>query len=222
MWDKLEQIDSRYREIDRQMADPAIMSDLKELQKLAKEKAAIDDVVTAYREYRSAEKSLEDTKAMVGAEKDEEMAALIRQEVATLERSSWVLEYDDWKKVEKPEGLTTGLEVYPYMPAPGTRVWIVGFPAPNPPQCPEKDKRERQVVPARVVHSEFDHVMLLDSDDKSDLGGMSGGPVCTYYEGRMVACGVFIGRGHGTIQCPAWWHKHPKNQLFRVARLVPR
>ncbi len=85
MWDRLEKIDNRYEEIDRRMADPAIAADPKELQKLAQEKAAIDDVVTIYREYRAAEKSLEETREMLRAEQDEEMAALIKQEVAELE-----------------------------------------------------------------------------------------------------------------------------------------
>jgi peptide chain release factor 1 len=85
MWDKLEQIDNRYDEIDRQMAKPEVVSDRKELQRLAQEKATIDDVVTAYREYRATERSLEETRQMLRTEQDEEMAALAKQEVAELE-----------------------------------------------------------------------------------------------------------------------------------------
>ncbi len=85
MWDKLEQIDNRYQEIDRQMADPEVASDPKKLQKLAQEKAAIDDVVSIYREYRAATRSLEETREMLRAEQDEEMSALVKQEVTELE-----------------------------------------------------------------------------------------------------------------------------------------
>ena len=85
MWDKLEQIDNRYQEIDRQMADPEVGSDPKKLQKLAQEKAAIDEVVTVYREYRAASKSLEDVKAMRVQGLDEEMNELVKQEVTELE-----------------------------------------------------------------------------------------------------------------------------------------
>jgi peptide chain release factor 1 len=85
MWDKLEQIDNRYDEIDRQMAGPEVASDPKELQKLAQEKAAIDEVVSVYREYRATEKSLEETREMLRAEQDEEMATLVKQEVTELE-----------------------------------------------------------------------------------------------------------------------------------------
>ncbi|UCB43128.1 MAG: peptide chain release factor 1 [Dehalococcoidales bacterium] len=85
MWDKLEQIDNRYQEIDRQMAVPEVASDPKELQKLAQEKAAIDEVVTIYREYKATVKSLEETNEMLRTEQDEEMAALAKQEVTELE-----------------------------------------------------------------------------------------------------------------------------------------
>ena len=85
MWDKLEQIDNRYQEIDRQMADPELASDPKKLQKLAQEKAAIDDVVSIYREHRATENSLEETREMLRAEQDEEMSSLVKQEVAELE-----------------------------------------------------------------------------------------------------------------------------------------
>ena len=85
MWDKLEQINNRYREIDYEMAKPEVTSDPNELQKLAQEKAAIDEVVTVYREYRVIEKSLEETREMLRAEQDEEMSGLVKQEVAELE-----------------------------------------------------------------------------------------------------------------------------------------
>jgi len=85
MWDKLAKIDNRYQKIDRQMAAPEVASDPKALQKLAQEKASIDEVVTIYREYRAAEKSLEETREMLRAEQDEEMSALVKQEVAELE-----------------------------------------------------------------------------------------------------------------------------------------
>jgi peptide chain release factor 1 len=85
MWDKLEQIDNQYQEIDRQMADPAIASDPKALHKLAQEKASIDEVVTIYREYRAAANSLEGVKAMRIQGLDEEMNELVKQEIESLE-----------------------------------------------------------------------------------------------------------------------------------------
>ncbi|MFB0559432.1 MAG: peptide chain release factor 1 [Dehalococcoidales bacterium] len=85
MWDRLEQIDKRYRELEEQMAAPEIAADPKQLQKLAQEIASIDSVVTRYRKYKKISKSLEETGAMLRGALDEEMKALVKQEIENLE-----------------------------------------------------------------------------------------------------------------------------------------
>ncbi len=85
MWEKLEQIEKHYNEIEAKIATPEVSSDPKELQKLAQERAGLEGMVNRYRAYRAVEKSLEDTKAMLHEGLDEEMAALARQEIAELE-----------------------------------------------------------------------------------------------------------------------------------------
>ena len=85
MWDKLEQIDKRYHELEEQIAMPEIASDPKQLQKLAQERASIEGVVTKYREYKATASSLEETRAMLNDEPGEEMKALIKHEIESLE-----------------------------------------------------------------------------------------------------------------------------------------
>ena len=85
MLDRLERIEKRYQELDKQMSTPEIASDLKQLQALAQERAGIEDVVTKYREYRATAKSLEETKAMLDDGLDDEMTALAKQELESLE-----------------------------------------------------------------------------------------------------------------------------------------
>jgi peptide chain release factor 1 len=85
MWDKLEQIDKRYDELDVEMAKPEVLADLKQLQKLAKEKASLEELITKYRKYKATVKSLEETKAMLQAGLDNEMLALAKEEIASLE-----------------------------------------------------------------------------------------------------------------------------------------
>jgi len=94
MWDRLAEIEKRYEELDRQMADPEVASDVKTVRKLAREKAGLDDVVTLYRQYRKTARSLEETQGMLAGEKDEEMASLIRQETEGLESRLEKLEED--------------------------------------------------------------------------------------------------------------------------------
>ena len=85
MWEKLEQISKRYQEIEKQIATPEVATDPKELQKLAQERAGIEDVVEKYREYKQASKSLEETKGMLQDSLDEEMKTMVRQEIEELE-----------------------------------------------------------------------------------------------------------------------------------------
>lgn len=85
MLDRLEEIDKQFQELEAQIATPEIATDPKQLQKLAKERASLEEVVTKYREYKTAVKSLEETRAMQGETLDEEMKALVKQELESLE-----------------------------------------------------------------------------------------------------------------------------------------
>jgi len=85
MLDQLEGIEKRYQELGRQIARPEVTSDPKQLQVLAQERASIEDLVTKYRKYKATSKSLEETKAMLNGELDEDMVALVKQEIESLE-----------------------------------------------------------------------------------------------------------------------------------------
>ncbi len=84
MFDRLDGIEKRYRELEQQIAMPEVASDTKQLQRLAQERASIKSLVTKYREYKATTKSLEETRAMLGDGLDEEMAALVKQEIDSL------------------------------------------------------------------------------------------------------------------------------------------
>ena len=85
MWDRLEQIEARYEELSEQLALPEVAADSKQLQKLAQERAGIENVVVKYREYKATSKTLEDTQAMLNDGLDEEMTALVKQEIESLQ-----------------------------------------------------------------------------------------------------------------------------------------
>jgi len=85
MLDRLERIEKRYQELDKQMVMSELASDLKQLQALAKERAGIEDLVAKYRECKATSRSLEETKAMLGDGLDEDMLALVKQEIESLE-----------------------------------------------------------------------------------------------------------------------------------------
>ncbi len=85
MLEQLEKIEQRYREIDEKMAQPDVATDMQQLQELAQERASIEGLVTAYRDYKSVAKSLEETRRMLDDGLDEEMAAMAHEEVEVLE-----------------------------------------------------------------------------------------------------------------------------------------
>ncbi len=85
MIEQLEKIEKRYQEIDRRMAQPEVATDLNQLQALAQERASLENLVTTYREYKAIARSLEETRAMLDDGLDEEMAALAKREIESLE-----------------------------------------------------------------------------------------------------------------------------------------
>ncbi len=84
MLGQLERIEKRYRQLEQQIATPEIASDPKQLQALAQQKASIEDLVTKYGEYKVTSKTLEETKAMLADGLDEDMVALVKQEIGIL------------------------------------------------------------------------------------------------------------------------------------------
>ena len=86
MWDKLGDTEKRYEELGREMARPEVAADYERLQALAKEHAALADIVSLNRERRQAQQSLAEAEAIVREGGDPELAALARDEVAALSR----------------------------------------------------------------------------------------------------------------------------------------
>jgi len=84
MLDQLEIIDRRYQELNEKMAAPEVVSDLKQLQVLAQERAGIESLVTKYREYKATTLSLEETREMLNDGLDEGMTEMVKQEIAKL------------------------------------------------------------------------------------------------------------------------------------------
>ena len=89
----LADLERRYNELDHLMADPAIATDPAQLTELGRERAELDGVVSAYREYRANEQAIEDTRLMA-EDDDRELAALAQDELKTLLERRATLEAD--------------------------------------------------------------------------------------------------------------------------------
>jgi peptide chain release factor 1 len=85
MLEKLESIEKRYEELNGLMAQPEVAADFEQLERLAREQAAISDLVARYREYRETAHTLNETRSMLAEGLDEGMATLVKEEIETLD-----------------------------------------------------------------------------------------------------------------------------------------
>jgi len=86
MFEKLELIQKRYDELSQLLAQPEIATDHKQLQELSKEKAALEDIVGTYRQYRARDKELSELEALLNSHAEAEMTALIKDEISKIKR----------------------------------------------------------------------------------------------------------------------------------------
>ena len=88
MLEKLAEVESRYLELERLMGDPAIAADYEKVAELAKERASLQDIVDAYRQYQRGTSELEDARELLLADQDAELRELAGEEIAELEASN--------------------------------------------------------------------------------------------------------------------------------------
>lgn len=92
MLEKLAGIEARYDELERLMSDPAVAGDYTKVAEYSKERAGLEELVETFRKYKNQARQLENTRAMLAEENDEELVALAQEEVAELESSTAELE----------------------------------------------------------------------------------------------------------------------------------
>ncbi|MGB5994255.1 MAG: PCRF domain-containing protein, partial [Candidatus Deferrimicrobiaceae bacterium] len=84
MWGKLEGVKGRVDEITRLMGDPAVTGNSRELQKLGRELAELKPLAEVYERYRKLRQEMEENRDLVQSEKDPDMRALAKEEIARL------------------------------------------------------------------------------------------------------------------------------------------
>ena len=81
---KLQALEQEFLDTEKKLADPQVIADLKELQALGKKRAQLEPVVTMYRDYQAAQKSILEARELIKSG-DNELEALAREEIAVLE-----------------------------------------------------------------------------------------------------------------------------------------
>ena len=91
MLDRLEQIETHYEELGRQLAEPGIVNDQTRYQKTAKAHRDVEETVDKYRQYKKAQQGIADAKGMLD-ESDPDLAAMAQEELTHFESRARELE----------------------------------------------------------------------------------------------------------------------------------
>ncbi len=82
MFDQLEDLVLHYQEIMRELSEPDVSNNKSHFQSLMKEQGDLAPIVKAYEEYKTCEETINDSIEMLETEKDEEMRAMLKEELS--------------------------------------------------------------------------------------------------------------------------------------------
>ena len=82
MFDKLEDTERRFEELQAELSEPTVTNDTVRFRKFMKEQNDLSEVVNVYREYKQAKQNIEDSLTMLDTESDEELRELAKEELA--------------------------------------------------------------------------------------------------------------------------------------------
>ena len=88
---KLAGVEARYEELDRMLADPAVLANRQQMQKLSKEHSDLREIVDTFRQYRDVNARVVEAREL---QKDPEMRDLARQEETELSTEQSRMEKD--------------------------------------------------------------------------------------------------------------------------------
>lgn len=84
MLDELADLEKRYEELTRYLADPQVVSDPEKVWRYGQERAQLEEIVSKYRRYKAVELELTSTRAMLEEDLEPEMVELVRKELQAL------------------------------------------------------------------------------------------------------------------------------------------
>lgn len=86
MIEKLEAIYKKYLELTEKISDPEVISHMDEWQKIAKERADMEETVEKYLEYKKVESDKQSAEEYIKSEPDQEMRAMYEEEIEDCKR----------------------------------------------------------------------------------------------------------------------------------------
>ncbi len=92
MFKKLEEVESKYEQVNQQLQEPGVANDLGRYKALMMELAEMEGVVQSYRAFKKVKNGLEESKQILAEENDEELRQLAKEEISELEKEGETLE----------------------------------------------------------------------------------------------------------------------------------
>ena len=92
IFDRLANVSARYNELNEIMARPEVLSDHVRVQHIAREQRELEPIVTAYEQYLSTVRQIEEMRSLIQDENDPEMRALAQEELEELRQKHEKLE----------------------------------------------------------------------------------------------------------------------------------
>jgi len=92
--ERLEVLERRFQQIEEEMARPEVASDPERLTQLARERADLERPVALFRRLKEVQKGMEEARALLEMEEDEDLRALAREELKRLQEEAERLEQD--------------------------------------------------------------------------------------------------------------------------------
>lgn len=84
MFSKLEEVESRFEQIQQELQEPGIANNQNKYRHLMKESASLQEVVDTFREYKRVLKDIAGNKEILENEKDDELRTLAKEELVSL------------------------------------------------------------------------------------------------------------------------------------------
>ena len=85
LYEKLQQIEARYEDMNRELSSPEVHDDSARYQKVAKAHSELGEIVAKYREWKEIAKGIEESKQLLAESDDAEMKQMAHDEMRALE-----------------------------------------------------------------------------------------------------------------------------------------
>jgi peptide chain release factor 1 len=92
MFKKLDDVETRFEEVNMRLQDPTIAQDQKRYRTMMKEASDLQQVVECYRRYKSVHKQISENKEILENESDPEFRQMAKEDLSELEKAIIILE----------------------------------------------------------------------------------------------------------------------------------